>query len=180
MGIVLGPKDPEEDRQTDLSAAQAGELDDEHDHDPAVPPPGAPPRTLRLGAVVQVVSAPHPPSRAPEEGVVYGQTDRSARRHEHRHPEVQQAQPQIVGIPAPVGEEVVRAAVMPLPGQPRGLQHPGDRAVADAAEKPDRQHAEGPVRRRSEARSEQGQQRSERTGNLRHGGDPPVGRPRER
>ncbi len=55
----LGPKQPEQDRQADLPAAQAVELHDEHDDDPAVPPPCAAPGAFGLGAVVEVVRPEH-------------------------------------------------------------------------------------------------------------------------
>src|SRR5665213_409861 len=162
MLIVLGSKDPEEDRQADRPAAQTLQVHDEHDHHPTVSPARPASRALRLGTVVQVVRAPHPPARAPEQRVIDGEANRRVRRHEYRHQEVQQPQPELVGLPAPVGEEVVRTTVMPLPGEPH------------------HQHAERPVRRLREARRKQGQQTSERTGNLKHGGDLPVEGPRER
>ena len=71
-------------------------------------------------------------------------------------------------------EEVMRAAVMPDAGQPGGLQHPGNRAVTDPGDRSDDQHAERLKRRLRERRRKEGQQTAKRTGNLTHGGDPPV------
>jgi len=178
--VVLGPKQPKEDRQADRPTAQALKLDDEHDDDPAVAPPGAPPRALRLSAVMQVVRAPHALARAPEQRVVDGQTDRRAVLDEHRDQEVGQPQPEIVGIPAAPREEVMRATVMPHAGQPRALQHPRHSAVADPGDGPNHEHAERLKGRLREARPEQGQQPGKRSGNLKHGSDPRTGRPRTR
>jgi hypothetical protein len=168
VSVVFGAEEPEEDRQPDRPSAEARQLDDEHDDDPAVAPPGSPTGALGLGAVVQVVRAPHAPPRATEQRVIDGQTDRRAGLDEHRHQEVGQPQADIVGLPARAGEEVVRAAVMPRPGQARGLQHPRDRAVADPPDEPDQQHAERLKRRLREARPKQGQHPGKRSG---HGGD---------
>jgi hypothetical protein len=57
--VVLGPEQPKEDRQADRPATEAIKAHDEHDDDPAVAPPGALPRALRLRAVVKVVCAPN-------------------------------------------------------------------------------------------------------------------------
>src|SRR5450755_39070 len=65
--VVLGAKQSEQDRQPDLTATEARKLHDQHDHDPAVSPPGALSGPLRLRAVVQVVRAPHLPARATEQ-----------------------------------------------------------------------------------------------------------------
>ncbi len=178
MLIVLGPEEPEQDRQADRPTAQALKLDHQDDDHPTVAPAGAPPGPFGLGAVVQVVRAPHPPPRAAEQRVIDGQADRRARLDEHRDQKVGQPQAQLVGLPARPGEEVVRATVMPHAGPPGGLQHARDGAVADAAGEPDHQHAERLKRRLRETRSQQGQQPGKRSGNLAHGGDPPVKGPR--
>ena len=175
MIVVFGPEQPEQDRQPNLPAAEAVELDDEHDHDPAVSPAGAPSGAFGLGAVVQVVRAPDLASGSAEEGVIDREEQRAVL-GEHRHEEVQQPQPQLVRIPLPAGEQVVCAAVMPLARQPGGLQHPRDRAIADPADEPDQQHAERLKRWLREARRQQGQQPGKRSGNLKHGGDLPMGR----
>ena len=180
MPIVLGSKQPEEDRQADRPASQALKVHDEHNDNPTIPPARPMSRTLRLSTVVQIVRAPHPPPGAPEQRVIDSQADRRLGLHEHRHQEVQQQESQLVGIPAPIGEEVVRTAVMPLAGQPGGLQHPRHRAIPNTPDEPDHQHAERLKRRLRKARSQQGQQTCQRTGNLNHGGDLPVGGPRER
>ena len=183
MLIVLGAKQPKENRQADHPFAGAWQRDDEHDHDPTVAPAGAPARALWLGAVVQVVSAVYPLSRASEQGVVDGQRDRPLGAYEQRDEQVEQSQAELVGRPAPISEEVVSATVMPHPGQPRALQHPADSVLTDTGDEPDRQHAERPKRRCREAPLKQGKQTRKRTGNLihvRHGGDLPVQGPRER
>ena len=177
MIVVLGAEQAEEHRQRDLPAAQAAQLDDEHDHDPAVPPPSPAAGPLRLRPVVQIVRPEHLAPRTAEQGVVNGETDRRARLHEHGDQEVQQRQPQFIGIPAPAGEQVVRAAVMPHPSQPRGLQHPRHRAIPDPADRPYYQPAERLKRRLRHAWRQQGQQPSQRSGNLKHGGDLPDGKP---
>src|SRR5271169_5168693 len=74
----------------------------------------------------------------------------------------------------------MRAAVMPLPGQARGLQHPRHRAIPHTPDEPNHQHAERLKAWLREARGQQGQQTGQRTGNLIHGGDLPVEGPRER
>jgi len=180
MRVVLGAEQPEQDRQPNLTAAEARKLDDQDHHDPAVPPPGPLPGPLRLRAVVQVVRAPHLPARAAEQRVIDRQADRRARLDEHSHQEVQQSQTELVGIPAAAGEEVMRTTVMPHPSEPGGLQHPGHGAVPDPADHPNEEHAERLQRWLREATIEQGQQSLKRTGNLKHGGDPPVSRPRTR
>jgi hypothetical protein len=168
MLIVTGSEQAKEDRQRDRSPADARQLEDQHDHDPTVPPPGAAPGPFRLSAVVQVVRAPHLASGAAEQRVVDRQADRGAGLDEHGDKEVQQRQPELVGVPARPGEEVVRVAVMPHAGQPGGLQHPRDRTVADPADEPDHEHVERVKRWLREARRQQGQQPGKRTG---HGGD---------
>lgn len=128
MCVVARTEEAKQDRQRDGSAAQTGKAHDEHDHDRAVPPPGAAPRSLGLRAVVQVVRSPHALARAAEQRVVDREPQRAVP-HEHRDQEVQQREPELVGIPAAAGEEVVRAAVMPHPRQPRSLERPGERAI---------------------------------------------------
>ena len=178
MLVVSGPEQPEEHGQADRPAAQTRQRHDEHDDDPAVAPPRPASRPLGLRAVVQVVRAPYPAAGAPEQRVVDGKPDRRASPDEHRDQEVQQHKPDPVGIPAPPREEVVRAAVMSLAGQPGALQHPRHRAVADPADEPDHERAERLKRRLRKARRQQGQQPGKRSGNLTHGGDPPVQGPR--
>ena len=92
---------------------------------------------------------------------------------EHRHQELQQPQPELVGVPARAREKVMRTAVMPTAGEPRGLEHPRDGAITNPADEPDHKHAERLKRRLREHRPTKGQQTRERTGNLTHGGDPP-------
>ena len=171
MRVVLRTKQAKQDRQPDLAASEARKLNDEHHHHPAVPPPGALPGPLRLRAVVQVVRAPHLLARAAEQRVIDRETDRRARLDEHRDQEVQQPHAQLVGIPAPSGEEVMRAAVMPHASEPASLQHPRHGAVADPPDGSHHQHAERLKRRLRERGREQGQQPGERSGNLKHGGD---------
>ncbi len=181
--IVLGLEEPEEERQADRPPARARQRHDEHDLHPAVAPAGASARPLWLGAVVEVVRAVYVLAGATEEAVVYGEADRRVACQQHRDEQLHEPQPELVGRPAAVGEEGVRAAVMPHPGQPGALQHPGDGVLADAGDEPDRQHAERLERGCGEARREQGKQTRKRTGNLihvRHGGDLPVEGPRER
>ena len=125
---------------------------------------------------MQVVRPEHAPPRTPKQRVIDGQADRRARRDEHRDEEVQQHKAELVGLPAPTREEIMRAAVMPDAGQSGGLKHPRDRAVTDPPDRPDQQHAEGLKRWLREARPQQGQQPRKRTGNLTHGGDPPDGK----
>src|ERR1039458_1099579 len=169
--IVLRTKQPEEDGQADHPPARAWQRYDEHDHDPAVPEAGALPRALWLRSVVQVVRAVYALSRAPEERVVDGQADWRAGRHEHRDQQLQELDAELVGIPAAVREEGVRAAVMPHAREPGGLEHSCDGVLADTGDEPDGQHAERPIARCGEARREQGKQTGERTGYRDHGGD---------
>ena len=170
--IVLGSEQAEEERQADHPPADARQGYDQHDHHEAVAPARALPGPLWLGAVVQVVRAVYAPSGASEQRVVDGQRDRRVWSHEHRDQEPQQPQAQLVGLPAPVGEEGVRAAVVPDARKARPLQHPRDGVLADAGDEPDREHAEGLKAGCREARCKQGQQPGERTGyGSRHGGD---------
>jgi len=125
-----------------------------------------------LRTVVEVVRAPDLAPGTAEQRVIDRQTDRRARLHEHCHQEVQQPNTQLIRLPVPGSEEVVRAAVMPHARQPGGLQHPGHGAVPHPADHPDQQHAERLQRRLREATIKQGQQTLKRTGNLKHGGDP--------
>jgi tetratricopeptide (TPR) repeat protein len=166
VAVVLGTEQPEEDRQADRPPAQARKLDHEHDDNPAVAPARAAPGSLGLGAVVEVVRAPHAPAGAPEQRVLDGEPDRRAGLDEDGHQEVQQPQPELVGLPACSGEEVVRAAVMPAARQSGGLQHPGDGAVADPPDEPDQQHAERLKRRLRKAWPKQGQQPGKRRGHV--------------
>ena len=133
------------------------------------------PGAFRLRAVVQVVRAEHLSARASEQRVIDSQADWPVPLDEHRHQEVQQPQPELVGIPARAREEVMRTAVMPTASEPSGLQHPRHGAIPDTAGEPDHQHAERLKRRLREHRATKGQQTRERTGNLTHGGDPPAG-----
>ncbi len=176
--LVLGFEQPEQDGQTDHPTAETRKLDDEHDHDPTVPPTRPLPGPLGLGAVVQVVRAEHLAPRAPEQRVIDREADRRVPPGEHHDHEIQQRQPDPVGIPATPREEVMRTTVMPAAREPRRLQHPRHRAIPHPAREPDQQHAERLERRLGKASPQQGQQSSERTGNLTHGGDPPMSRPR--
>jgi hypothetical protein len=175
VALVLRAKQPKEDGQPDSSAAEAFEVDHEHDHDPAVSPPSALPGPLRLRAVMQVMRAPDLPARAAEQRVVDSQSDRRARLQKPVDEQIEQPQPEIIRAPLRASEEVVRAAVMPLAGKASALQHPGHGAVTDTAREPDEEHAERPKRRLGERWREQGQQPSKRSGNLKHGGDPRDG-----
>jgi hypothetical protein len=166
--VVLGAKQTKQDRQADLSTTQAVKLHNQHDNDPAVAPASPPARALGLRAVVEVVRAEDLPSRAPEQRVIDRQADRPILLDEQSQQKVRKPQPELIGLPARPREEVVRTAVMPAAGEPRGLQHPRHRAIPDAADEPDHEHAERVKRRLREARREQGQQPGERTG---HGGD---------
>jgi len=170
-------KQAQQDRQRDGPAAQARQADDQHDHEPAVPPPGSPPRSLRLRAVVQVVRAPHPFARAAKQRVVDREPQHAVSR-EHRDQEVRQRQPELIGISTATSEEVVRTAVMPHPRQPRSLGHPSDRAIPRPGHRPVQQHAERLKARLGEASPQQGQHGGQRSGNLKHGGDVAVSRPR--
>ncbi len=97
---VLRAEQPEQDRQPDLAATEARKLNDERDHDPAVPPPSPLPGPFRLRAVMKVVRAEHPPAGAAEQRVIDREPQRAVRLDEHRHQEVQQRDPDLVGIPA--------------------------------------------------------------------------------
>jgi hypothetical protein len=85
----LGSKIRNRNRQPDRPAAETPKLDDQHDHDPAVPPAGTAPGSLGLGAVVQVVCAPNLAARAAKQGVVNGEAQRAGL-DEHRDQEVEQ------------------------------------------------------------------------------------------
>ena len=180
MRVVLGAEQPEQDRQPNLTAAEARKLDDQDHHDPAVPPPGPLPGPLRLRAVVQVVRAPHLPARAAEQRVIDRQADRRARLDEHSHQEVQQSQTELVGIPPAAGEEVMRTTVMPHASEPGGLQHPGHGAVPDPADHPNEEHAERLQRWLREATIEQGTAVLEANWEPEARRRPPVSRPRTR
>ena len=178
MLLVFGAKQSEQDGQRDRPAVQARQLDDKHDDHPAVPPARPPTGPFRLGAVVEVVSTPHVPAGAAEQSVIDREADRRAGLHEHAHEEVQQRDAELIRLPSRPREEVVRPAMVPVLRQPGSLQHPRDRAITNPADHPDQQHTEGLETRPGETSRQQGQQTSERTGNLKHGGDPPVSRPR--
>ena len=177
--VVLGPEQPEQDRQPDRPAAEARQARRRARRRPSSCPSACGARSPPAGRRRAGSARPTPCARS-------GRTACRRRPGASARPaltntddqEVQQRQPELVGVPAPAGEEVVRAAVMPHPGQPRGLQHPRHRAVADPADEPDHQHAERLKRRLREARRQQGQQPGKRSGNLTHGGDPPVRGPR--
>ena len=57
MLLILGAKQPEQDRQPDLATTEAWNLNDEHDNNPAVPPASPLSGAFRLRAVVEVVRA---------------------------------------------------------------------------------------------------------------------------
>jgi len=95
--------------------------------------------------------------------------------HDHqRHPRVEQPrddhvqdpQAELVGTPARIGEETMRAGVMDHPRQPRADEHPADRPQPRLGNLARDQGPEGLKSGLREARSEKGQQPIQRSGNM--------------
>ncbi len=115
----------------------------------------------------------HLAARAAEHGAVDGERDRRVGTDEALDQEVEHEQAEAVGAPGGAGEEVVGAGVVQAAGESRRLPHPGDRALADAAEEAVDQRPEDLEGRGAEGGAEQGQDRGERRWQGGHRRRPP-------
>lgn len=108
--------------------------------------------------------AEHLAACALEQAVVDDQQDRGVRGEQPLHDHVGQDQAELVSRPAGLGEEPIRAAVMPHPCQARAGPHPGHGALARLGERPDDQGGERAERRGGEAGPHAVQQVGKRAG----------------
>jgi hypothetical protein len=158
----------EQDRQADPAGHERHRHHDTDDHEvvaapDAVASPG--------GAVVLVLRAMDVSAVAVEEGVVHRYGDRGTLGYEAFRDRAGQAH--LVQVPHRAGEEPVCARPVCLPGQARGLPHPGDRARAARRQRPGDQRRHRRERGRGEARPQdlQNDQQGRRYGH-RHQGPP--------
>ena len=97
-----------------------------------------------------------------EQGVVDRDRECRARREQSGHDQIGEGQSERVTRPAGVGEQSVRAAVMPHLIQPGAGEHSTHRSAAGLGDQADNQPDEGLECRGGKARAEHGQQTGQR------------------
>jgi hypothetical protein len=97
-----------------------------------------------------------------EQGVVDRDRERGSRREQPGHDQIGQGQSQRITRPAGVGEQSVRAAVMPHLIQPGAGKHPTHRSTPGLRDQTDHQPDEALECRCGEARAELGKQTGQR------------------
>jgi len=157
---VSWPPQPGQDRQAHRPGAE-GQVDQHAQHHPVVGPGDAVPA---WGQRVVVPLRPEDLAAGPaHEGVVTHQPHRRVGAGQHGQDQLQQAKAELVGRPAGLREEAVRAGMMPDLLKARATEDAGDGVQSRLGPKPAGQPAEGGEGWGGEAAAEAAQQAGDRS-----------------
>jgi hypothetical protein len=162
LGRTAPAPQPGQHRQRNRPAQKRQRDDDRGDHESVATGQFCVAFGHFRGAVVGPVRGINPTAATSEQSVVNGNQQRRAEWHEMAHHEPQHREPDHVGVPAGIGKEPVRPAVVPHPGQPGTGQHPTHRPARGRGDQPSQQRDERSERRGGEARPERLQHAAQR------------------